>query len=343
MKPGTLIALAVMTLVAVAAAALALSRAPADPRYEKVGEPVYPGLIDRVNEVSEIIVESDKGRLTVQRDGRVWGVRESDGHPASPTEVQKAILGVAELAYFEPKTAKPALYTKLDLDDPAAKGGKSKHLVLKVGQETVADLVVGRERLFLPGLTVGGVYFRLPGDPQSWLGRSNPEIGVEPKDWLRRQIADVKGKRVRRVVIRHPDGETVVVTKDDEKSETFTLHDIPPGMKLQYDTDANHIGQILDDLEMDDVRKADGMPLRWDGAVHVEVETYDGLHGRIEIVGWQGADWLRLSFVGDTEAARKEAAELTERTQPWVYRMPRYEVVPVLRKMADLVIPDRDR
>lgn len=341
MRPGALIGLALATLVVVAAAALALSRGPEDPRFERLGDLVYPGLLDRVNQVSEIVVESDKGRLNVRRDGATWRLQQSDGYPANPAEVNKAIVGVAELAYFEPKTAKPALYGKLDLADPRKQGSKSQHLVLKIGDDVVADLIVGRERLFLPGLTIGGVYFRRPGDPQSWLGRSNPEIGAEPKDWLLRQIVNVEGKRIRRVTVRHPDGETVRVTKEDDKGERFTLHDIPSGMKIQYESDADQIGQILDDLLLDDVRKADGLPLRWDNAVVVEAETYGGLRGRIEIVGWQDTDWLRLAFEGEGEAARKEAAELNARTNGWVYRMPRYEVVPVLRKKSDLVIPAR--
>jgi hypothetical protein len=340
MRARTLGILMLLVALSSGAAVFVLSRGQEDPRFALINQPVFPGLIDQVNDITELSVDGPKGQLTIVRDGKLWRVRESDAHLASPNEVFKAIVGIAELAYFEPKTEQPAKYYRLKLGDAEGGRGESTRVKLKIGERTVADVIVGQEKLFLPGLTVGGVYFRLPDQALSWLGRGNPEAGAEPKDWLAREIADVDGKRVRRVTVRHPGGEVVVVSKQTPMAENFSLEDIPPGTRLRYESDANHIGEILQQLEMDDAREAANMSLDWSDALVAEVETFDGLIGILETVIRGGESWARLRFQGSSEATLKEAAAAAEKTANWVYLMPKYEVVPILRRMTDLVVPE---
>ena len=339
MRQGTLIILLLICVVSVGAAAVVLSRDYADPRFERIGQPVFPGLVDRVNDVNEFVVESAKGRVTVYREGKVWHLRQSDNHLASPHEVFKAVVGIAELKYFEPKTERPQRYSRLLLNDPAT-GGDGKRMTLKIDGDTVADVIVGREKLFLPGRTIGGVYFRRPGASASWLGEGNPEAGGAPKDWLAREIVDVKSERVSRVTVRHADGEIVVVSKHRVQSDKFVLASIPDGMRLKYDSDVENIGAILEQLEMEDARRASSVEVDFTGALVVEAETFDGLIGTLEIVKRDEIRWLRAQFVGKNENGAKEAKMLNKRTSEWLYMMPAYEVIPVRRRMRDLLISD---
>lgn len=333
---GILFALVVLT---VGSAAWVHSRTQEDPRFEKVGSAVFPGLIDQVNAITEILVESTAGRISIYRDGKIWRVRESNDHLANPKEVHKAVVGITELVYFEPKTERPGQYVRLQLEEPSAVGSKSKRLILKVGDRVAADVIVGRERLFLPGLTVGGVYFRLPDQPLTWLGRGNPEAGALKKDWLAREIVDIDAKRVRQVVIRHPDGETVTVSKASPIADGFSMTGIPAGMRLQYASDANNLGAVLQQLEMDDARRAEGVSVDWSSAVVAEVETFDGLRSIAETVAQNGRYLLRIRFMGEGKSAA-EARELNRRTSEWLYLMPEYEVVPMLRRIRDLLVPE---
>lgn len=341
MRANTLGALILLAIISLGAAVYAVTQSADDPRFDKVGVSVFPGLVDKVNDISELTVESAKGRITAYREGKLWRVRESDNHLASPNEVYKAIVGVSELAYFEPKTVRKDQFKKLQLDDTGVAGSESKRVILKVGDQTVADLIVGREKLFLPGLTTGGVYFRLSGSEDSWLGRGNPEAGPDPKDWLAREIVDIDGKRVQRVSVRHTSGEIVTVSKTTPLAESFTLAGIPKGMRLRYDSDAEHIGGILAQLEMNDARASSNVTIDWTNAVVAKVETFDGIRAVLETVDKAGTYWLRISFEGVGTDAQTEAAELTQRTRNWVYEMPKYEVVPILRGMKDLLVPEQ--
>ena len=339
MRQGTLGVLLLVCALSVAAAVFAVSRDAADPRFEKIGEPVFPGLFDRVNDINEFGVESKKGRLTIYREGKIWRLKESDNHLASPNEVFKAIVGVAELKYFEPKTERADRYSRLKLEDPG-NAGEGTRLTLKAGGETVADVIVGREKLFLAGRTVGGVYFRRPDDPASWLGEGNPDAGGEPKDWLAREIVNVDTSRVKQVTVRHPDGETIFVSKESQKAKKFVLDGISDGRRLKYESDVDQIASILDRLEMEDARKASSIAVDFDGALIVQAETFDGLVSILEVVERGDVRWLRIRFEGRTDTTRQEATEHAARTADWLYIMPRYEVVPVQRRMRDLLVPN---
>ena len=104
MRARTFNILILLVIVSIGAAAYVVSRSVDDPRFTKIGQPVFPGLIDQVNNISELNIISSKGNITVRRMDKSWRVVESRDHPANPKEVFKAIVGIAELQYFEPKT-----------------------------------------------------------------------------------------------------------------------------------------------------------------------------------------------------------------------------------------------
>ena len=144
---------------------------------------------------------------------------------------------------------------------------------------------------------------------------------------------------MKQVVIRHPDGETVTVSKPSPAAGSFVMADIPSGMRLQYASDANNLGAVLQQLEMDDARRAKNVPVDWSSAIVAEIETFDGLRGVVETVARSDRHLLRIRFTGEGKSAT-EARELNRRTSEWLYLMPKYEVVPMLRRMRDLLVPE---
>lgn len=340
MRRSTFFIMFVGAVVTGIAALLALSQKAEDPRYARIGQKVFPGMINQVNEVTELVIRSNSNKISLHRAGKIWRVKESDNHLASPSEVYKAIVGISELTYFEPKTERKDRYQRLKLRDPGTKNSKSKRILVKIQNRTIADVFVGRERQFLPGRTVGGVYFRLPGNPLTWLGQGNPEAGGKPKDWLAREIVNVVNKRVKQVTVHHQTGEIVTVIKNSPSAEKFILQDVPEGMKLKYESDANLIGEILQELEMKDARRANALSIDWGKSVVAKVETFDGLYGVVETVRKNNIHWLRVRFDGKTVLSRVEAKNLMKRTAGWIYIMPKYEVIPILRGMKDLLISE---
>ena len=345
MKPRTFVALAAATLLAVVAAAVAVNQHRGFVTPVAAGEPVFPGLIDRVNDVASMVVEFGRGKVTLERGKSGWTVKESDDYPARAVKVRQVILGIAELKLLEPKTAKKENLAKLDLQEPDAKDARSKRVKLFDGAgKPMADIIVGRRRQALPGTTLGGIYLRRPGETQAWLAQGGPEVSDERRDWLERTIIDIDGKRVKRVVIRHPDGETVTISKAAPEAENFTLENVPAGKDPIGPAGINYVGGALHFLELDDGGKAKA-PFDAASTVTADFTTFDGLTVQALVTERNGKKWVRLDVSPvagaperkDGPPAAEEAKKIAERINGWVYRISDYAASNLTKRMQNLV------
>src|SRR4029077_9096715 len=102
---------------------------------------------------------------------------------------------LADLTLIEPKTERPELFARLDLDDPA--NGKSTEIRLNdAPAETIAEWIVGRRRTDRLGTGNDAVYVRKPGADRAWLARGSVDVSGEPVDWLDRRILDIPAARI---------------------------------------------------------------------------------------------------------------------------------------------------
>ena len=171
------------------------------------------------------------------------------------------------------------------------------------------------------------------------LASGGAEITDEWLNWLERKIVDVDSARVKRVVIRHPDGQTLTVSKATAESQDFTIDDMPEGKKLIIASGPNAVGASLSALQLDDIEKA-SQPFDPKAAVSTEVTTFDGLSLRVLTAKRDGNFWLRIEATGeaggDGKAAR-EANEIMTRTGGWTYKISAYAASNIARRMENLV------
>lgn len=348
MTPKSLIVLAAATAVAIGAAAASLSANRAGSGVALSG-PVFPGLIEHVNEVAKVTIEHRDRTLTMVRAAKGgWTMAESDDYPVSAKIAEKVVVQMADLNFYELKTRKPERYSRLHVADPKAAKAEARQIKLYDGAgKVMADLVAGRKRYNLVGARKEGVYIRKPGDPQTWLAAGELDVEVKPGDWLESGVVDIKENTVWKATVRHPGGEVIHVVKDDPKARNFTLLDIPAGKKLQYDTDPNNIAAVVDQLELDDARKAGFVTFPADATIAAEFVTRDGLKLDIELRAKDGADWARLraSALADAPApakggktATERAAAINARVQGWVYALPGFKASRLKRGLADMLV-----
>ena len=111
MSAKNFLILLVATVLGIVAAAAAVVTRPGDAVYANLGDPVVPGLIDNLNDVDTVRIESHEGGvLTFKRnvkDAGDWGIANRDMYPAKASQVNALALRVAELTYLAPKTATP--------------------------------------------------------------------------------------------------------------------------------------------------------------------------------------------------------------------------------------------
>jgi len=110
------------------------------------GEALFPELLEEINDVRAILVTTREGAFTIERGETAWVVNEKT-YPAAADQIQRVLVGVAQLRTVEAKTRNPELYSKLQLEDVSEPEAKSVWLQLRGPDEkTLASLIVGKQR-----------------------------------------------------------------------------------------------------------------------------------------------------------------------------------------------------
>tara|TARA_R110000772_G_scaffold73216_3_gene159619 strand:- start:46618 stop:47709 length:1092 start_codon:yes stop_codon:yes gene_type:complete len=357
MSAKNFLILLVATVLGIVAAAAAVVTRPGDAVYANLGDPVVPGLIDNLNDVDTVRIESHEGgTLTFKRNAEAdgtqpadtkdsggWGIVERDMYPVKASQVNALALRVAELTYLAPKTATPELFPRLDLGDPDAVGSKAIGLRLgDKGGRPMVDMVIGTARSALEGSAEGGTYFRIPGKDQAWLAKGSIEIGKLISEWIDMDIFDIPTKRIRRAEIHHADGEKISIFKEQQGDLDFVLNGVPDGKKVKSRFSVNGIASAIDEYKIMDVARREKHPVDPATATRVVYETFDGLTvtALIELPkgdpkGPAAEYWVSLDIAGGEGTA--EADGLRARTGPWVFRISDYRYNAIAKRMKDLV------
>ncbi|MDA0306854.1 MAG: DUF4340 domain-containing protein [Proteobacteria bacterium] len=342
MSPRTFTFIAVATAIAFALAAFSLGR---DRGYQPVagtGDKVFPDLLARVNDVTRLVVDGPNGKITLTKDENKWALKESDGYAGRTIKIRRAILGLAQLRLLEAKTRKKENYSKLGLQDRDAKTARSKRVRLFDAKDVVlADLLVGAVRKApQKGKASGGVYVRRASEAQTWLGSDNAsDFDSEKKDWLERKIIDIKAAQVKRMVIIHPGGETLTLSKASPETPQFTLENIPQGKKLIDPASLSTVGGGLADLQLDVVRNGP-VPFVAARTITTDVTTFDGLSVRMLTTQIDGNTWMTLDATGATPgdaSASDKASAIMKRTGGWVYQISKYAASNLTKKPGELM------
>lgn len=333
--------LAVLAVITSMAAVWAVHREVTDWRTPAHGKKVFPGIEERINDVGKLVVHSAGRQMTIQRRGQGWTLAESDGYPVQGKIVQQTLVGLSGMRWLEPKTKKSDRYAKLHLRDPDEKGAESRRLeVFDRKGERLADIIVGREDLYLQSISDGGTYIRMPNEKQAWLAGGQLIIGGEPKDWLSNKIVDIPRARIARAVVRHPNGDVITVVKTEAATPTFKLANIPAGKKLASELYPSDIGRALETFEIHDARKADRVAFTKERTVDATFESVQGLIIRLRVEAIDGANWARLDVAAKESSdaqVRQAAGAIKARTDGWAFRIPEFEAVHIRKTLARIL------
>ncbi len=295
-----------LLLVSIAAVGAAVLSQRGQQTRTEVGSLVFPGLLTNINDVNVVELASSDGVVTItHRDG--WVVDERDGYPADGDKVRRLALAMAELRKVEPKTSKPELYGKLGLGGIDAEDSRSVLVTLRNDETALATLLVGDQK---PGAPMGGAhqfYVRTLDDPQVWLveGRLQTD-GGRASAWMDSAVIDLDESRVRRVEVRHPDGETIVVERSAPEDKDLVLVGLQSDETIESSYGVNNIARTLVELELDDVQRAEDIDFGTDSTT-ATLETFDGLRISLTMVERDEKKYGRLEAEFDPALAVAEA------------------------------------
>lgn len=330
------------------------------------GSLFLPDLQGELDDVDQVRIQKAGQEVvaTLKRSDNGWVVDEKGGYPADVAKISKALLDLAQAKIVEQKTSDPAYYDRLGVE-PVTEDTASGTAVSVSGPDNPPAAII------LGGTEGDYRYARLADQARSYLLDKNPEVPRETADWLDPEILDVAGNRVRQVTIRHADGETLTISKEDAAQKNFTVADVPDGRELLYPGVADVIGNSLRELKLQDVAAVgdtDEAP-----QVTTEFRTFDGLVVTAKGYDRDDSSWLTFtasvdpdSLPKDTDQAagnsdggagepaksdpdeadsdnkaaadiQAEADTINARVAGWLYQIPSYQYDQMTRHMADLL------
>lgn len=336
------------------------------PTTELSSSPLYPGLLERVNEASRVTVSAPDGSVTVTRKGEAWQVTEFDGYPADVARVRRAILQLAELRILEAKTSRADRYTDIDVEDRTAPGSKSKSVKLTLGADEIAvDLLVGKTRP-ARAMSAPGHYVRRAGEERAYLVEGELELGATPLEWLDSSVVNLPVERVRQVTIR-PAGDTaIIVAKSRPEDQLYDLANVPADHEVRARATVSSMGGLLLDARLEKVIRADKLTAQAPDAV-ATVETFDGLTATVSRYLFEDKPYVTLAFAHTPEKAvtpptpapaeegkgqepaatpeallkpedvAKEVESLNARVAGWAYLLPDYKTRLLEKKLDELI------
>lgn len=298
--------------------------------------PALPGFADRSGEIASVKVSRDGFSETFVHDGDNWLAADKGNYPAAAAKISQIVRSMADLTLVEPKTQRPELYPRLQVEDP----GKGKSALVSVEDKLgkpLAELIVGKRRYDRLGAGNDGVYVRKPGDAQSWLARGSLDLSGVPSSWLDRQIVDLPEKRIAKVVLTQPDGATLVLSRTAPDAK-FGVEGAAADVKFRSDTTTAEPAMALEAFELDDVAPAAKMPVPEKGVASASFTTFDGLTVDLRLLDRDKETWVAIKATG-TGAAEAEAKRIDERVANWTYEIPSYKAERLKTKLADRLEP----
>ena len=317
--------------------------------------PVLPGLTGNLEQVTHLAVVKGDTKLTLAKKDGAWVVEDKSGYPADAAKVRRVLLGFAALRYAEPKTKKPDLYGRLDVQDPGKKGDDSRLVTLSgdTGQ-LMGELIVGKRRYDTFGGGNDGVYIRKPGEAQSWLAAGTLDMPNETIDWLDRKLTEIGLDKVKSVSFVAADGAKLTIAREKEGAPLAIEGGLPAGSKLKNPEGLNDAARALAFFDFDDAKPAADMPFPDTGNAQAIYTLLDGVSLTITLMDKdeppkpdakpedkpKKKHWVKIAAAGTGDAA-KAADAFNKKFAPWVYAIPDFKANVFGTKLSDLTEPEK--
>ena len=329
MRSHTLRYLAIATAVAVVLAVWALLPSGPARAGEELSERFFPGLQERINDAARLeVVQGGETVVLELRDGR-WVLPEKGGYPAKAEEAVRILRALALAKPVEKRTANPAWHERLQLEDPSKEEAASRLVrVLDRDGQALAELVIGKSE------TAGGsriLYLvRRPDEDQAWLVEGNLRLPYSPRGWLDTTVVQIPRSEVQEVRVEHPDGEVVIVRRENEEQNDFQVQDLPEGWTLKYATVGNSLGNAFGTIQFDDVRPRGEHDFESAEVTRILCRTFDGRELRAELADFDSEVWARFD---------SEAEDLAAGTSDWEYQLQLFKANALRKRLKDLADP----
>jgi hypothetical protein len=323
MKPRTLLALVVIGVLAVAGGwYFGTAEEPGGRQGYSAGTLMFPDLAAKLQDAARIEITHQDKTTSIARHGDAWGLEDRGGYVVQQAKLRGMLTALTELRLVEPRTADPAQFNRLGLEDPKGKEGSANLLrVLDTKGQPIVAVIVGHRRVRTQGNVPEQVYVRRPDDNQTWLAEGSLQVDADPQQWLDRDIISIDHARIAKVAVTRGD-EALEFAREGEKLVLKSPAEHPPLENYKVDD----VDRGLELLTFQDVQ-ADKDPVG-DAVGKSVYTTSDGLAVAVTVFKGDKDIWARFAAAPapglDAAAGDKvkaEADKLNARLAGWTYQL----------------------
>jgi len=286
---------------------------------------LFPGLAQRLDRVASVEFRRGEAKLALRRQGEVWVLPAMADYPARSDRVRETLTGLTELRLVEARTADPALYDRLGVEDPTQPGTTAVLLRLLDSQgSAIAEVILGRRRMRTQGGLPEAVFIRRPNEAQSWLAEGRVLSDTDANLWVDRDIANLPASTLRQVLVqRAGEPELTLGAKDGQ------LAPIPPVAAALDPVALDEIARAFEVLTFTEVKPASRPTGEALGSARFEFADDLAITARLSRDG--SGLWLRLAATGGAAAQRLDA-----RWQGWAYQVGDWKEKAMLPRLGEL-------
>lgn len=336
MMPKLFVSIAIAAVLSLAAAVAVYMAGNRWVSGEVSGEPAFPALERKANDVASIEVIKGGKSLTISRDADGWVAKGAGGYPADGDKVRAAIVDLAQAELIEPKTRLPEKYELLDLDEPG-KGSEARRFVLRDADgETIIEAILGKKRYGAFGTGKSGTYVRKPDNPQTWLTNLDVDETPDVTDWVDIKFFNVDIKDIRSVALEHSGEEPLTIRRKPGEEAAFEVSLPDEESQLKKDgPSAKSVVEAFANIELEDLRKLDSSPAG-DDVSQARLETDDGLSVTFRYRKDKSDHWVSLTAQGSGDATAK-AEKLNARVGGWEFKIPGWKADKLFKRRSDFI------
>jgi len=315
-----------LTLLGAAVLVLALGlwlnlRRDASPEFHE--RPVFPTLAAELDTVSEIDVRKGSAtpNVTLHETDHQWSVAQRADYPADLAKVHKLLIALGDAKVVDEKTANPAEYPLIGVEDPQASGATGSEISVKA-RDGVHTLIVGKP-------DGSGEFARVGGEQRSVVIQPSITAETEPRFWIDSRLIDIPVADVQRIEVKLPDAPAYVLKRLKPKEEDFTLEGVPAGRKAADARTLAPSPSLGGLLNADDVALAKDVDF---GKAAQATLTLSG-DKTLKLLGVTAGDkhWIEIVSGADPKLAPRFADR--------AFEIPSYRYEAIFRPLEQLLVP----
>lgn len=307
------------------------------------GEKLLPSLASTAKTAKTIRLTKGETIVTLTEDGGKWIMKDRGGFAVNDEKIRSLLIKLVGAELIEPKTKIADRYSLLELENPTGKEAKSRLLYIADEKgNTLAELVMGKQRYDAFGTGRSGTYVRRPGDPQTWLVNASLGSEVTVAYWAHSQIVyDSERDKIKRITIEIPGVKPPLVIEADPKGtddRSWLMVNMPSNKQIKADQPLDSVANGFTRINLDDVRPLKAPPSGPD-LIKATLEEKDGLVVTFLVRRENKKQhWLTLSAKGEGKA-KERADAINAQVKGWEYLLPDSKVEQVVKKRDDILEP----